>query len=136
MADKDYTELVDFLGKQFENIRAEIAATKDELRAEIATSKEDVLLHTGILSEDVQRKLRAEIVASKEEVMRHTGVLLEGVQHKFDILVEGRTATHERIEMNKEENEREHARLEKMADIHSADISMLDQRVGRLEGRT
>ena len=116
MADNDYKELIEFLGRQFEGIydRLDNTATKDDL-ANFAT-KDD-------------------LAAAKEEVMRHTGVLIEAVQHKLDLLAEGSMATHERIERDKEENEREHGRLDKMTLVNTADISRLDQRVGRLEGK-
>jgi len=111
MADNDYKELIDFLGKQFEGIhdRLDKTATKDDVQALIAKSE--------------------------EKVMRHTGVLIEDVKHKIDLLVEGRVATHERMDRDTEENIREHVRLEKMTLSNTADISRLDLRVGRLEGK-
>lgn len=65
--------------------------------------------------------LEAKITAAKEEVMRHTGVLFEAVDKKIDIVIEGIMTVNER--------------LEKMILINSADISKLDQRVGKLEER-
>jgi hypothetical protein len=165
MAENDYKELVEFLGKQFEGIydRLDNTASKDDLAkmatkddlAKMATkddlakmaSKDDLAkmatkddLAKMATKDDLAKmatkdEMRAEIAAAKEEVMRHTGVLIEDVQHKLDLLVEGRMATHEKIERDKEENEREHGRLEKRTLINTADISVLDQRVGRLEGK-
>ena len=107
MEDKEYKGLMEFLGRQFEGIysRLDKTASKDDL------------------------------AASEEKTMRHTGVLIEAVQHKLDLLGEGRVATHERIVKDKEENDREHGRLEKITLSNTADISRLDQRVGRLEGK-
>src|SRR5512143_3548084 len=115
MSESEYKELIEFLGKQFESIhsRFDNTPTKDEMRAEIKTAVDD----------------------AKEETMRHTGVLIEAVNHRLDILAEGIAGNSESIERYKKENEQEHARLEKMALINSADISKLDQRVGRLEGK-
>ncbi|MBI5694430.1 MAG: hypothetical protein HZC51_01650 [Nitrospirae bacterium] len=111
MADNDFRELKEFFKEQFEaiNKRLDNTATKDDLKVEITTAKEDV--------------------------MRYTGILLEEVQYKLDLLAEGRLATHERIERDKDDNVLEHSRLEKMGLVNAADISALDQRVGRLEGR-
>lgn len=120
MADNDNRELMQFLEKQFEGIykRLDNTATKDDL-ANFAT-KDD---------------LKAEIAAAKEETMRHTGILIEDVKHKLDIVIEGVMGVNERLDRRTEENEKEHARLEKMTLFNSADISKLDQRVGRLEGQ-
>lgn len=138
MADNDNKELMGFLERQFEGIykRLENTATKDDLKAEITAVKDDL---ANFATKD---DLKAEIAAAKDElradiedVKRHTGVLNEAVQHKLDLLVEGRVATRERMEMDREENAREHARLEKMTLINTADISTLDRRVGKLEGK-
>jgi hypothetical protein len=119
MADNDNKELMEFLGKQFEGIykrldntdkRLDNTATKDDL-ANLAT-KDDI-----------------------EDVKRHTGVLVEAVRHDFAIIGEGMMGINEKMGREKEENEREHARLEKMTLINTSDISRLDQRVGRLEGK-
>jgi hypothetical protein len=93
-------------------------ATKDDL-ANFAT-KDDLEVATN---------------AAKEETMRHTGVLIEAVDHKLDIVIEGVMTVNERLDRRMDENEQEHGRLEKMTLINTADISKLDQRVGKLEGR-
>ena len=103
-----------------DDLRAEISATKDELRAEISATKDE---------------LDAKITAAKEKAMRHTGVLIEDVHHKLDIIIEGLMGANEGRDRDKKENEQEHARLEKMTLLNTADVSALDQRVGRLEGR-
>ena len=95
-------------------------ATKDDLRAEISATKDE---------------LDAKITAAKEKAMRHTGVLIEDVHHKLDIIIEGLMGANEGRDRDKKENEQEHARLEKMTLLNTADVSALDQRVGRLEGR-
>lgn len=109
VANNDNKELMEFLGKQFEGIDKRF--------------------------DGIEKQLKSEIAEAKEEMMRHTGVLIEGVQHKLELLVEGRMATHEKMEREKEENKREHDRLEKMTLINTSDISTLDRRVGRLEGK-
>ena len=101
MADNDYKELMEFLGKQFE---------------------------------DMDKRMDAKITAAKEETMRHTGVIIEEVQHKLELLTEGINGINEKMERGRVEHEGEHGRLEKMTLINTADISKLDQRVGRLEG--
>ena len=104
MAENDYKELVDFMGKQLEKIHSEIVQTKNELKNDI------------------------------EEAKRHTGVLIEDVNHRLDLIVEGLTGTQEGRKQDKIENEQAHEQLDKRILINSADISALDQRVGRLEG--
>ena len=104
MAENDYKELVDFMGKQLEKIHSEIVQTKNELRNDM------------------------------EEVKRHTGVLIEEVNHRLDLIVEGLTGTQDGRKQDKIENEQAHEQLDKRILINSADISALDQRVGRLEG--
>ncbi len=116
MADNDYKELIDFLGKHFEGIDKKFEGVYGELK-------------------NTKEGLRAEIAAAKEETMRHTGVLIEDVKHKLDLVVEGVTGVNEKLDRHISENEKEHARLEKMSLISAADISSLDQRVGRLEGK-
>lgn len=127
MADSDNEELMQFLEKQFEGIynRLDNTPTKDDLaavRGELANfaTKDD---------------LKAEITAAKEETMRHTGVLIESVRDDMKIVIEGLMGSNEKRNRDKEDNEREHARLEKITLINTADISKLDQRVGKLEGR-
>jgi len=68
-----------------------------------------------------------------EDARRHTGVLIEAVNHRIDLLVEGMTSIRQGFEKDKDENEQEHSRLEKMTLVNLADIATLDQRVGRLE---
>jgi hypothetical protein len=122
MADNDNKELMQFLEKQFEGVykRLDNTASIDDLKSEIAATKDD---------------LRSEIAAAKEETMRHTGVLIEAVRSDIKIVIEGLMGSNEKRYRDKEENEQEHRRLEKMSLINSADISALDQRVGKLEGR-
>lgn len=108
MAENDYKELVDFMGKQLEKIHSEIIQTKNELKNEL---KNDI-----------------------EEAKRHTGVLIEEVNHRLDLIVEGLTGTQDGRKQDKIENEQAHEQLDKRILINSADISALDQRVGRLEG--
>ena len=116
MADNDNKELMQFLEKQFEGIykRLDNTPTKDDL--------------TKFASKD-------DLVATKEETMRHIGVLIEAVRSDIKIVIEGLMGSNEKRNRDTEENEHEHARLEKMSLINTADISKLDQRVGRLEGR-
>ena len=120
MADNDNKDLMQFLEKQFEGIykRLDNTATKDEL-AKMASIDD----------------LDAKITAAKEETMRHTGVLIEAVRHDIKIVIEGLMGSNEKRDRDKEEHEQEHTRLEKITLINSADISKLDQRVGRLEER-
>ena len=124
MADNGNKDLMQFLEKQFEGIYKKLDNTvsTDDFKSEIAklASKDD---------------LDAKITAAKEETMRHTGVLIEAVEHKLDLIVEGVMAVNERLDRRTNENEHEHHRLEKMNLINTADISKLDQRVGKLEGR-
>lgn len=107
MADNDNRELLQFLEKQFEGIYK---------RLDNSVSKDD-------------------LAAAKEETMRHTGILIEDVQHNLAIVIEGVMGINERRDRDKKEFEQEVARLEKMSLINSADISKLDQRVGKLENR-
>ncbi len=79
--------------------------------------------------------LKAEIDTAKEETMRHTGVLIEEVRHDIKILAEGIMTANEKTGREKEENKQEHVQLEKRILINTADISSLDNRVGRLEGK-
>jgi hypothetical protein len=108
MADKDYQELVEFLGKQFEDIHKQFEGVHKRL--DNTATKDDLA-----------------------DSMRHTGVLIEAVEHKLDIVVEGVMGINEKMAREKKEHEAEHGRLEKMSLINTADISGLDQRVGRLE---
>ena len=121
MAGSEYKELMEFISRQFEKVDERFKGVYEQL--------------AGMATKDDLASTRDEIVTAKEEVMRHTGVLIEAVDHKIDLLVEGRMATHERIDRDKEENEVEHARMERTTLINTADISGLDKRVGKLEGR-
>lgn len=127
MADNENKELMNFLEKKFDGIdkqfegiykRFDNTPTKDDLSS--FATKDD---------------LDARITAAKEETMRHTGVLIEGVQHNLQIVIEGLTGSNERRKRDKEEHKQEHARQEKRLLINTADISKLDQRVGKLEER-
>ena len=109
MAENDYKELIDFFGKQLEQIHNEIAQVNTNL----------------------ENKIEEKI----EETKRHVDILFEDVQHKFEITAEGMAAINEKLDRFHEENEREHSGLEKMALVNTADISSLDQRVGRLESK-
>ncbi len=106
MSENEYKELIDFLGKNFENIDKKF--------------------------ENIDRKFE-NIDNQFSDLRREMGVLYEDVQHKFDIVAEGMTAIHQVFDKHKDENEQEHARLEKMTLVNLADIATLDQRVGRLE---
>jgi tetrahydromethanopterin S-methyltransferase subunit G len=84
-----------------------------------------------------------------KELMEFLGKQFEGIYKRLDNTDKrlDNTATKddlanlatkddiEDVKRQKEENEREHARLEKMTLINTSDISRLDQRVGRLEGK-
>ena len=111
MADNDNKALMQFLEKQFEGIYKRLD-------------------NTPTIGD-----LDAKITSAKEETMRHTGVLIEAVRSDIKIVIEGLMGSNEKRGRDKEEHEQEHARLEKITLINSADISKLDQRVGRLEGR-
>lgn len=111
MADNDNRELMKFLEKQFEGIykRLDNTPTIDDLDNKIA--------------------------AAKEDTMRHTGVLIEDVHHKLDVVIEGVMGIKEKMDRDRIENEQAHAKLEKMILLNAADISKLDQRIVKLEGR-
>ena len=127
MADNDNKELMQFLEKQFEGIYK---------RLDNSASKDDLAAVRGELSNFATKDdLAAKITAAKEETMRHTGVLIEAVRHDIKIVIEGLMGSNEKRDRDKEEHEQEHTRLEKITLINSADISKLDQRVGRLEER-
>ncbi len=141
MADNDNKELMDFLGKQFQGIekqfeginkRLDNTATKDDL-ANFAT-KDD--LANFATKEDLANFATKEDLELKfAESMRHTGVLIEAVERKLDIVIEGLMTSNERLDRHAEENKQEQHGLEKRILINAADISNLDQRVVRLEGR-
>ena len=108
MSNNEYSELISFLGKKFDRIDEKF--------------------------ESIDKKFEA--VDEKFETMRREiGVQFEAMDHKIDLLIEGMIGTNQTISKNKEENDREHARLEKMSLINTADIANLDKRVGRLEQR-
>ena len=111
MADNDNKELMEFLGKQFENIDKRFEGI--EKRLDNTATKDDI-----------------------EDVKRHTGVLIEAIDRKIDIVIEGLMGEQERHDRDVETIGQEHHGLEKRVLINTADISALDQRVGRLEGRT
>lgn len=161
MADNDNRELMEFLEKQFKGIENQFKGVGEQFKdvreqfKDVRGQFKDVREQFKGVNEQIEGvnkrldntaskddlanfatkdDLKAEIAAAKEEIMRHAGILNEDTQHKLDLLVEGRTATHERIERDKEENVREHGQLEKMTFINTSDISKLDQRMGRLEG--
>jgi hypothetical protein len=99
MSENEYKELIDFLGKNFENIDKKF--------------------------ENVDSQFA--------DLRREMGILYEDVQHKFELVTEGMTSLRQVFEKDKDENEQEHSRLEKMTLVNMADISKLDQRVGSLE---
>jgi hypothetical protein len=113
MSENEYKELIDFLGKKFERI--------DERFEKIDNQFESVNKKIDNVATDVK------------DLRREMGVLYEDVQHRFDLVGEGMTAMRQGFDKDKDENEQEHARLEKMTLVNLADISKLDQRVGRLE---
>jgi hypothetical protein len=118
MADSENKDLMKFLEKKFDGIEKQFEGVYKRL--DNNANKDD---------------LDIKIVAAKEETMRHTGVLIENVHHKLDLIIEGLMGVNERRDRDKKENDQEHSRLEKMTLINTADISKLDQRVGKLEGR-
>ncbi len=111
MAENDYKELMEFLGKRFEGIDKQFEAVNKRL--DNTAAKDDI-----------------------EELKRHTGVLIEGVEHKLELLAEGITNVNEKLDRGNDVHEAEHAQLEKRILINTADIAKLDQRVARLEGNT
>ncbi|MGC2422892.1 MAG: hypothetical protein WA666_00895 [Nitrospirota bacterium] len=113
MSENEYKELIDFLGTKFEKI--------DERFEKIDNQFEKI--------DERFKKIDDQF----EEVKRHTGVLIEAVEHKIDIVIEGVMGLNERLDRHTAENKQEHSRLEKMTLVNLADISKLDQRVGRLE---
>ena len=141
MADGENNDLMKFLERQFEGINKKFESIDRQFegvnkqfegiykRLDNTPTKDD------LASFATKDDLDAKITAAKEEAMRHTGVLIEDVKHKLDIVIEGLMGVNEGRDRDRKENEQEHARLEKMSLINSADISKLDQRVGRLEGR-
>ena len=143
---EDNRDLMKFLEKQFEGIykrldntdkKLENAASKDDL-ANFATK--DDLANFATKDDLVNFATKDDLVkfATKydiEEVKRHTGILIEAIDHKIDIVIEGVMAVNERLDRRTDENEQEHRRLEKMSLINTADISKLEQRVIRLEGK-
>lgn len=118
MADNDNKELMKFLEKKFDGIEKQFEGIYKRL--DNTATKDD---------------LDAKITAAKEETMRHTGILIEAVEHKIDIVIEGVMAVNERLDRRTDANEQEHNRLDNRILINSADISKLDLRVGKLEGR-
>ncbi|MHB8172901.1 MAG: hypothetical protein ACYDFU_00375 [Nitrospirota bacterium] len=137
MADNN-KELIDFFSKQLQQINNKIDQTNANLENKIANLDNKIDQTSTNLENKISQfnaNLEEKIVSAKEEAMRHTGVLIEEVNHKIDLLVEGMSAMRERKEMDKEEHEDEHGKLEKRILINTADISTLDQRVGRLEGK-
>jgi hypothetical protein len=138
MASKD--DLISEIAKMAskDDLISEIAkmASKDDLKSEIAkmASKDD-LANFATKDDLTKFATKDDLAAAKEETMRHTGVLIEAVRSDIKIVIEGLMGSNEKRDRDKEENDQEHARLEKVALINSADISKLDQRVGRLEGR-
>ncbi len=135
-------ELIEFFGKQLQQINNKIDQTSTNLENKINQQLEQIHNKIDQTSTNLENKisqfnanLEEKIVSAKEEAMRHTGVLIEEVNHKIDLLVEGMSAMRERKEIDKEEHEDEHGKLEKRILINTADISTLDQRMGRLEGK-
>lgn len=110
MVGNEYKELVDFLGKRFEKIDEQFENINNRL--DNTATKDDLA-----------------------NLRRETGVLYEDVQHKFDIVAEGMSGLNEKLDRFHDENEQGHTRQEERTLINSADISKLDQRVGRLEGK-
>jgi len=155
---------MDFLGKQFQGIekqfeginqrfegldkrlegidkRLDNTATKDDL-ANFATKDDlanfatkDDLANFATKDDLTKLATKDDLELKFAESMRHTGVLIEAVDRKIDIVIEGVMATNERLDRHAEKNEQDHQGLEKRILINAADISALDQRVGRLEGR-
>jgi len=113
MEDKDFKEMMEFIGRRFEGIDEQFKAV--HARFDNTASKDD-------------------LVAAKEETMRYTGILIENVQRNIEIIAEGIQGINEKTAIDKDDHDAELRRLEKRILINTSDISGLDKRVVRLEG--
>lgn len=119
----DFKELIDFLGKKFENIDKKFDKI-DEQFAEINknfAAKDD--LSNFATKDDLQ------------DMARQNGILHEDTKHKLDLVIEA-------LQMHADSNDRDMTviretivRLERNDILLHADIDKLFMRVGALEGK-
>lgn len=136
MSNNEYSELINFLGKKFDGVDEKFDSIDKKFDAidkkfDAIDKKFDAI---DKKFDAIDKKFDA-VDEQFETMRREIGVQFEAMDHKIDLLIEGMVGANQTAVRNKEENDREHARLEKMSLINAADISNLDKRVERLEQR-